>query len=157
MAQNRRKPTGVNAPMTHWGRTEIWSLKPHSEVVWAICGHILLVVWMHVFWTTLSPPIRLTSFSWAKARMPYSVINNNNRQQEQQQPTILVDGVNTKLTVWFQSVQRKLDDSHHNRRFMRTFGQKTERNGYSQSWQQCRRKIRHLKCFQKSQGLKQVQ
>lgn len=37
--------TGGNAPKTHWERIEdafeIWSLKPHSEVVWASCGHIL--------------------------------------------------------------------------------------------------------------------
>ncbi len=126
--------TGVNAPKTHWGRIEIRSLKPHSEVVWTTYGHILSIVWPHMWpGPHYAPPTQLTSSSWAEARMLYSVIINNNRQQDQQQPAIFVDGntwnslsefhlgwiVSTTETGWFTSQPEIYED----------FWKKVEGNG----------------------------
>ena len=36
--------TGVNTLKMHWGRIDVRSLRPHSEVVWATYDHILLAV-----------------------------------------------------------------------------------------------------------------
>lgn len=36
----------------HWGRIEIWSVRPHSEVLWGSCGRILLAVLVR-----MGPPI----------------------------------------------------------------------------------------------------
>ncbi len=95
--------TGVNTPKTHWGCIEIWSLRPHSEVVWATSGHILLAVWTlmcpgpHYALTYLTDVLLVSGSTYVYN----DVINNNNRQQQQQQqPAFLVDGVHTKLTVW---------------------------------------------------------
>lgn len=58
------------------------------------------------------------------------------------------------ISIWTEeSVQRKLEDSYRNRTIYKEISKKMEANGYSRSWQQCKRKIKHLKStFRKAKG-----
>ncbi len=50
------------------------------------------------------------------------------------------------ISIWAEdSVQRKLDDSYRNRPIYEDISREMEGRGYSRSWQQCQRKIKHLK------------
>ncbi|KAG7488466.1 hypothetical protein MATL_G00033010 [Megalops atlanticus] len=50
------------------------------------------------------------------------------------------------ISIWAEeSVQRKLEDSYHNRAIYEEISKKMEGNGYSRSWLQCQRKIKHLR------------
>lgn len=50
------------------------------------------------------------------------------------------------LSIWSEdSVQRKLGDSYRNRAVYESIAEKMGENGYSRTWQQCQRKIKHLK------------
>lgn len=50
------------------------------------------------------------------------------------------------ISIWSEdSVQRKLEDSYRNRAIYEEISKQMKGNGYGRSWQQCKRKIKHLK------------
>lgn len=50
------------------------------------------------------------------------------------------------ISIWAEdSVQRRLDDSYRNRAIYEDISRLLAEQGYSRSWQQCQRKIKHLK------------
>ncbi|XP_033506222.2 uncharacterized protein LOC117271849 [Epinephelus lanceolatus] len=60
------------------------------------------------------------------------------------------------ISSWAEeSVQQKLGDSYHNRLIYEDISRKLKENGYSRTWLQCQRKIKHLKhLFRKAKDLK---
>ncbi len=116
--------SGVNTPKMHLGCIKIRSLRPHSEVVWASYGHILLAVctrmWPGPHWcTAYSTDVLLVSRSMYAVQQYHIKV----RQQATRTRTGKMDsrGWSTHETRWpisiwaEESVQRKLDDSYHNR------------------------------------------
>ncbi len=94
--------TGVNAPKTHWGRIEIRPFKPHSEVVWTTCGHIISAVCTHLSWATLriaySTDILLVSGS------TYTVQRHKQQQQQATRTKTTSSSrgwKHTRHAVWF--------------------------------------------------------
>ncbi|XP_075905528.1 uncharacterized protein LOC142903644 isoform X2 [Nelusetta ayraudi] len=50
------------------------------------------------------------------------------------------------IAIWSEeSIQRRLDDSYRNRRIYEEISKQMREKGYSRSWLQCQRKIKHLK------------
>ncbi len=50
------------------------------------------------------------------------------------------------ISIWAEdSVQQKLDDTYRNRAIYEDISKMMKGNGHSRSWQQCQRKIKHLK------------
>ncbi|KAM4625088.1 quinone oxidoreductase PIG3 isoform 2-T2 [Polymixia lowei] len=58
------------------------------------------------------------------------------------------------ISIWSnESVQRKLDDSYRNRPIYEEISKQMEKIGFSRTWLQCQRKIKHLKsAFRKAKG-----
>ncbi|XP_059204193.1 myb/SANT-like DNA-binding domain-containing protein 7 isoform X1 [Centropristis striata] len=59
------------------------------------------------------------------------------------------------VSIWAdESVQQKLEDSYRNRPIYEAISTKMQEKGYSRSYQQCQRKIKHLKnCFRKAKDV----
>ncbi|XP_069012635.1 uncharacterized protein [Embiotoca jacksoni] len=58
------------------------------------------------------------------------------------------------IAIWAdESIQRKLEDTYRNRTIYEQISRQMDAHGYSRSWLQCQRKIKHLKTeFRKAKG-----